>query len=140
MSDLRAELEAIKSKHGRLTPRLVLQEARKPSHPLHARFEWSDAVAAERYRLDQARELISAVRVSYISPSGETRSIRAFHALRASDDEFIYEDVETIAGDPFKRKLLVNEMKRDIAEMVARYETLQEFWAELRKLRRKKAS
>jgi len=138
MSDLRTELENIKTKYGRLTPKLVLEEARDPSHPLHARFEWSDAIAAERYRLDQARELLSLVKIQYVSATGETKMVRQFHAIRASDDdEFTYEDAADIARDPFMRKLLLREMTRDIAELVARYEGLQEFWQELRKLRRK---
>lgn len=139
MSNLRAELEAIQKKHrGRLSPRVVLNEARRKDHPLHARFEWNDAVAGEKYRLEQARELISAVRVVYTTSQGEKKSIRYFAALRASDkDEYIYESVDAIAADPFKRKLLIKEMQRDIQELVNRYEGLMEFWTELKKVRRK---
>ncbi len=142
MSDLRAELTAIREKHKKLTPAVVLKEARNPDHPLHSRFEWDDSVAAERYRLEQARNLISLVRVSYTDSAGETKSVRQYQAVRASDaNQYEYEPVEEVLADPFKRKLVMQDMQRQVEELVARYEHLTEFWDVLRKtVRRKRAS
>lgn len=142
MSDLRGELENIRNKHGRLTPALVLEEARSSRHPLHARFEWDDGVAGERYRLEQAHDLISEVRVSYSLSTGERRSVRGFHAVRASDvDQYDYEPIEDVLADPFKRKIVLADMQRQIGELVARYEHIGEFWQILKQVsRRKKAS
>ena len=46
-----------------ITPEAVIDDARDPSSPLHACFEWDDKKAAHQHRLDQARELIRAVPV-----------------------------------------------------------------------------
>lgn len=48
---------------GRLTPPAVVDAARDNRHPLHRFFEWDDALAAEGYRLEQARTLIRSVRI-----------------------------------------------------------------------------
>lgn len=50
-------------RRGRLTPSIVLKDARDKKSPLHSWFEWSDSKAAEAYRLQQARYLIKLVKV-----------------------------------------------------------------------------
>ncbi len=49
--------------HGHLTPKAVVAEARNNRSVLYRHFEWDDAVAAEAFRLDQARTLIRSIRV-----------------------------------------------------------------------------
>ena len=51
-------IQAIYERDQRLTVSAVLKEARKKRSPLHAHFEWRDAVAAEEYRKQQARKII----------------------------------------------------------------------------------
>ena len=43
------------SKKNNLTAREIVEEARKKNSPLHDFFEWDDSIAAEKYRLAQAR-------------------------------------------------------------------------------------
>lgn len=49
---------------GRLLPSNVVEEARDENSPLHEFFEWEDTIAAEKYRLSQARTLIRSVKIS----------------------------------------------------------------------------
>jgi hypothetical protein len=53
-------LETIRAT-GPLTPERIEAHARDASHPLHAYFEWDDAVAGHKYRLEQARTLLRVV-------------------------------------------------------------------------------
>lgn len=63
---------------GPLTAKSVVDAARKDSSPLHECFTWDDSLAAERYRLAEAGELIRSVQVVYPSqPEIRARSIRA---------------------------------------------------------------
>lgn len=48
---------------GKLMPEEVVEAARHPDSPLHSKFEWDDSVAAENYRLNQARTLIVRFKV-----------------------------------------------------------------------------
>lgn len=57
LAELRAENDE------RLTPEIVVDDARPEEATLHPCFEWDDAEAAEKYRHEQARSLIRSVRV-----------------------------------------------------------------------------
>lgn len=48
---------------GKLTPDLVVQDAEQSDSPLHELFEWDDGIAGHRYRIEQARQVITSVRV-----------------------------------------------------------------------------
>ena len=47
-----------------LTPKNVVEQSRNPSAVLHPCFEWSDDIAAEKFRLNQAATLIRAIKVT----------------------------------------------------------------------------
>jgi hypothetical protein len=126
--NLRDQLEQVRKDYGRLTPRNVVDAARKPDHPLHRRFEWNDGVAAEKYRLVQARQLIRTVRCSFVSPTSGPTSVRAFHSVPVpSTPTPVYEDLDDILADPVAHKVLVAQMRRDWAAFEARYKHLDEF-------------
>lgn len=129
--NLREQLEAIRGRHGQLTPELVLDVARAEDHPLHSRFEWDDSVAAEKYRRDQAHELIQSVRISYAQPDGRRTEIRAFHAVRRPTG-YSYEPAEEIVRDEIATKILMAEMERDWRALKKRYESFREFWTLIR--------
>ena len=126
--NLRDELEAIRDRHGELTPKAVVAEARDPGHPLHSRFEWDDAVAGEAYRLDQARGLIRKVRITYVeatdkSPAKQTRFYQSVRTETGSS----YRPSPEIAADPFQRKLVLADMEREWQALKRRYADFAEF-------------
>jgi hypothetical protein len=57
---IQQELQKLYQQHNSVTPELVLDAAKAPTHPLHKYFEWDDSVAANKYRLDQAYQMILA--------------------------------------------------------------------------------
>jgi hypothetical protein len=126
---LRDELEQVRKTYGMLTPRAVVNAARNPSHPLHSRFEWNDAIAGERYRLEQARELIRTVRCTFVSPTSGPSTVRVFHSVPATPASLTptYEPLDDILADPVAHQVLVAEMRRDWAAFEARYRHLGEF-------------
>lgn len=65
-----------------LTPQAVVKAATNPNNVLHGLFEWNDAVAAEQYRLDQARQLIRVYQVDVIT---ETVTFRVPEWVRNPD-------------------------------------------------------
>lgn len=126
--NLRALLQEIYHRHNRLTPDIVLNEARDPAHPLHSRFEWTDAVAAEKYRREQARALIRSVRVTYrdgdeFSPP---TSVRAFHSL-PDGEGFAYRPAEEVAGNPILNEILLRAMEREWKTLRRRYGHYEDF-------------
>src|ERR1700691_4847214 len=109
---IRENLEAIKEKRGKLTPELVVDEARSESHPLHKRFEWDDTIAGESWRREQARKLIIEVEVTYSKQDGTRGHTRGFYAIQR-EGNYVYESTEEIVKDPISREILLSSMKRD---------------------------
>jgi hypothetical protein len=57
------ELSRIEAAHGVIDPHQVLNQSRPIDAPLHGCFEWNDGVAAEKWRLEQSRNLIRSVEI-----------------------------------------------------------------------------
>ncbi len=73
-------LDTLQQEHGgRLTPRVVVEAARPIDAVLHPAFEWDDTKAADLYRDDQARHVISSIRV--VQPRTDPKQApQSFHA------------------------------------------------------------
>lgn len=131
--NLRDALQGIYDTHGKLTPALVVDEARPEDHPLHDRFEWDDSIAGENWRRHQAHDLIRSVKVvrKKSGKQGDHLSVRAFHAVR-KEDGYNYEPVEQVIADPFTTKLLLKDMEREWRQLKKRYDQFSEFWEMVR--------
>lgn len=125
-SGLRDQLQTIYDRRGRLTPALVVDEARDASHPLHHRFEWDNTVAGARWREQQAHELIRSVKISYATQTGAVKDVRAFHAVRQPTGH-VYEPVERVVTDDVMRQVVLADMERQWRELRRRFEHFDEF-------------
>ena len=107
MSDLKTELLRIREERGKLTPAIVLAEATDPEHPLHDKFEWDDSVAAEKYRLAQAAQLLR-VTFRQTAESGEVANLRHFWVIKGTekDSESQYVPIEEVIVDPISRNIM----------------------------------
>jgi hypothetical protein len=126
LSDLRAELTAIRAESGRLTPASVVEAATAEDHPLHDRFEWDDALAGPKYRLSQARELIRVVKESYVDGKGRPESVRFFHAIPDAQG-MAYQPLDEVTHDDLTSKVLLQSMEREWRSLRKRYERFSEF-------------
>lgn len=122
---LLSELQAIRDEHGALTPVLVVETARDPGHPLHSRFDWDDSVAAEKWRLEQASQLLRVTkRVDLSRPT----DLRAFTAIKGENSHKAdYVPTEEALADDFTRAIVLRDMKREWQLFKRRYEHMAEF-------------
>lgn len=127
---LREQLQAIYNEHGHLTPELVVQVARPRGHPLHSLvFDRTVKEASEAWYRHRAHELIRSARVVYreADETDGAHSVRAFHAVRATDNSYVYEPVEKIADDPLLRRIVLRDMEREWKALHRRYREFAEF-------------
>lgn len=100
---------------GRLTPASVLRRARNENSPMHSYFEWDDAEAAEKFRIEQARTLISDFEIKY------TVGTLEFHAPAFVRDptrpakEQGYVAISDLQADPHKAAAFMRQ-QLDIAQ------------------------
>lgn len=54
-------METLEKQHGSVTAKILLDSARDEDSPVHSAFEWDNDKAAEKYRLQQATNMIVAI-------------------------------------------------------------------------------
>jgi hypothetical protein len=134
------ELERIHRKHKAIVPKKVVEESRPKTAVLHPHFEWNDKVAAEEYRVHQARQIIGSVVV--VPETENKRPVQAFinvsvvpEGESSGDHENrgrAYLPAQQVADDPALRdqhlanlKLRLKNMRREHAA----FEELAEVWS-----------
>ena len=129
-----AQIEA--SNGGRLTADLVVEDAKDPDSPLHDQFEWDIEKAALRHWIDQAREIITSVRVVQ---RVDTQTISTVYYVRdpsAGPAEQGYVSLERLRTESdlareaihseFVRARAVLQRARDIAKVLGMEEEVVE--------------
>lgn len=105
---------------GRLTPNAVLEDAKDPDSPLHDSFEWDDEKAAHAHRIEQARALITSVRVVQRTDKTAVRAVFYVRDPSAENDEQGYVSTTTLRSDADSaRAAIVAEFSR-VADMLRR--------------------
>lgn len=128
------ELSRIERSHGCVKPSTVVNESRPKSAPLHPHFTWDDAVAAERWREDEARSIIRSVRVITEPdlPHAEQPVVRCFVNVTASEQESDFDGQGYIAStraikvDAYREQMLA-QAKAEILNWQRRYNDLLTF-------------
>lgn len=93
-----AFIRGLESRAGRLLPQDVLNAARNPESPIHECFEWNDCLAAESFRLDQARDLIRRVRIEVEHEAVSFKSVRYVRDVRRGAAESGYRNILKVHG------------------------------------------
>lgn len=129
--DVRQALDAVRERHGALTPQAVVNDARPDDAPLHDRFEWDDRVAGERYRVEQARELIRSVRIVFHEPGDPIKEVRGYVSVdRPHGREYV--PLEEARDDPLTRAIVLRDAEREWRALYQKYRGLEEFLAIVR--------
>lgn len=111
---------------GELTPSAVVESARDPESALHPHFDWNDAEAAEKWRVEQARDLIRCIRVEEIG--SDTEPERAFLSI-ADKGGVSYRTVQEIRSSADLQEKLLAAAERDLEAFTVRYRALKELCA-----------
>lgn len=137
-------LEALRQEHGQLTAEIAVEDARPEDAPLHPAFEWDDAVAAENYRLVQAREVIRSV-VVVRQDNADANPIRAFVVI-GDIGEQEYTSTYVALADPAMRQQVLSRALRELQQWERKYQELEELAGvlsaarEIRQKQQKKAA
>jgi hypothetical protein len=81
------EIERLRGSVGTIAPETLVETARRPESVLHGYFTWDDSVAAEQFRVQQARHLLRSIVVVRADGVDIKAPVRAFVALRPAADD-----------------------------------------------------
>lgn len=120
-----AELEVIRHEHeGLLRAEDVVAFARDEGTVLHTKFTWDDTVAAERFRLMQARQVI---RVHIKIYPREKQRVRAYVSMLEDRRKGGgYRSTDEVMHVQQLRDQLVYQAHREMQAFIKRYEHLEE--------------
>ena len=104
------EISRIYNENGTITPDLVVKVASDPKNVLHHLFEWDDAKAGNAYRVDQARQIITSVKINIITESRTISAVSYVRDPRLPHDQQGYVSVAKLKTD------------KDLAKDSIRYE------------------
>lgn len=108
------------------TPRQILDKARDSTTELHKCFEWDDSVAAEKYRLQQARQIVgSLVYQKAETEQPEAPKIRVMQSI-VTEDTMVYKPIKIIVQNQNEYSQLLIRAKKELTAFKSRYERLGE--------------
>jgi hypothetical protein len=122
-------IAALQDAEGVIDPASVVKDARCPSSPLHEAFEWDDGVAAEKYRLHQARRLLASIEVTIEGDpeANEPQTVRAFYHVETPEHARSYVALETVQTNTSYRHQIVEDALRRLRLWRDRFEQYTEF-------------
>ncbi len=103
------------------SPAEVVDESRRASAPLHPEFEWDDPVAAEAWRVEQARKLIGdLIEIDESDPLD--KPTRTFVSVRLEDVGPRFTQTRTALANNDMKEQVLRQAERDLEIFRAKYE------------------
>lgn len=117
------ECERLANTDEGLTSQTLLDASRDENAPLHNAFEWDDEIAAERYRLRQASDIIKCV---VAVPEKNEPPVKAFcHVSVAEKPQ--YKHIKTVVKDEDLTAQLLDEALQYLRTFKTRYFALKDY-------------
>ena len=105
----------------RISPAEVLEKARDVNSELHKCFEWNDSIAAEKYRLQQARGIL--INLVYKEKESNAEQVRTF---QITSQRNVYQPTVSFLVQEDEYQNLLKRAKSELESFKKRYHTLSE--------------
>lgn len=106
------------------TPAQILEKGRSEETELHKCFEWNDSIAAEKYRLSQARKICEVLVIQRMPDAPkEAPEIRIFHKTESTGG---YKPINRIVQDNDEYQKLLQRAFAEFHALKIKYQNLQE--------------
>ena len=121
-ADAQKVAEEIMSIGPEAKPRQIVEKARDKATELHKCFDWDDTIAAEKWRIQQARHVTSCLVIRRIEEQENVPEIRYFH----KNDTGGYKPAEYIFTHASEHEKLLQAAYADLEKFRLKYSALQE--------------
>ena len=105
----------------RISPQELLEKARDVNSELHKCFEWNDSIAAEKYRLQQARGIL--INLVYKEKESNAEPVRTF---QITSQRNVYQPTVSFLVQEDEYQNLLTRAKSELESFKKRYHTLSE--------------
>ena len=117
-------IKELEKQYGEVTREVFLDSARSEKSAMHCLFEWDDAKAAEKYRLQQAQVIIASIQVTVHSDEKPPIITRAF--VQDKEVSSGYLNIVRALSDEDKRGRIIKEARKEALWFKSKYEHLEE--------------
>lgn len=119
-------IESIEERDGTVTPKALVDEARAENSPIHSMFTWNNEIAAERYRQQEARNVINCLSVKIIKSEDTPKIYKAFVNVSEHKNEGTYINVTDAFDDDRTRAIVLNRALKELESFANKYQSLEE--------------
>lgn len=105
----------------RISPQELLEKAMDVNSELHKCFEWNDSIAAEKYRLQQARGIL--INLVYKEKESKVEPVRMFQITTQKN---VYQPTVQFLVQEDEYQNLLKRAKSELESFKKRYHTLSE--------------
>lgn len=106
------------------TPAQILEKGRNEGTELHKCFEWNDSIAAEKYRLSQARKICEVLVIQRLPDAQkDAPEIRIFHKTESTGG---YKPIQQIIQRKDEYEKLLQRAFAEFHALKIKYQNLQE--------------
>lgn len=106
-------------------PQQIVDYAKNPSTELHKCFTWDNDLAAEKWRLQEARQVVCSLVIVESNSDGENDTpIRVFHK---TDNEDGYKPIQFILHDKDEYRKLLERCEYDLRNLKKKYQSISEY-------------
>lgn len=106
-------------------PEDIVELAKNPNTELHRCFEWDDKIAADKYRISQARTLICNLVIDTSNQNDPTTTVpvRIFHQAEGAS----YKSLEFIVKNPNEYQAMLAKCRHELLALKNKYASLSEY-------------
>lgn len=113
-----AEIQSIGEQ---VTPKQIVEYARNEDTELHKCFEWNDEVAAEKFRIEQAKQVI---RTLYIVP--EKKDAQPIRVMHITEQRNVYQPTQLFLSNENEYDALLKRALKELEAFKNKYKNLIE--------------
>lgn len=104
------------------TPQNILETAKNPDSELHKCFTWDNTVAAEKWRLYEARQVVCSLAIAKKEDSREPTNIRILHKTDGNG----YKPIQFIVQQKGEYEKLLQRAFEELRAFKTKYSSLSE--------------
>lgn len=101
--------------------REILEKARDKDTELHKCFEWNDGIAAEKYRLEQAKKIVTML---VFTP--QTKQEQPLRVYQITQEKNVYQPTRMFLENKSEYNALLNRALKELESFQRRYRSLSE--------------
>lgn len=113
-----------------ITAKELLDASRDDEAPLHSCFEWDDNIAAEQYRVYQARHIINGIEIEYVKDNTPTELARSRYFINvvkvAPKVQGQFATIDTVFSNADYRKQVLNNALTELRSFQRKYNVYNE--------------